>query len=105
VSAVLREPAAPGRLGRWALTLAAWLIYAFLYLPLVVVVLYSFNGDTINSWPIHHWSLAAYSTLGGDSDLTQSIRNSVYVSCIAVSIAVVLGTAAALGFHQLRIPG
>jgi spermidine/putrescine transport system permease protein len=95
----------PGWLGRWSLTGVSWLIYAFLYLPLIVVILYSFNGDSINSWPIRHWSLDAYNVLKNDDDLTQSIRNSIYVSGIAVSISVVLGTAAAIGFHSLRIPG
>ncbi len=94
-----------GRLGRRALTVGGLLIYAFLYLPPVIVVMYSFNSDQIASWPIRHWSFDAYHTLAADDQLTQSIRNSFYVTAIAVSIAVVLGTAAALGFHRLRIPG
>jgi spermidine/putrescine transport system permease protein len=105
MSAVMREANAPGRLGRWSLTVAGWLVYAFLYVPLIIVILYSFNADSINAWPIHHWSFGAYNTLANDADLTQSIKNSLYVSVIAVSIAVVLGTAAALGFNRLRIPG
>jgi spermidine/putrescine transport system permease protein len=105
MSAVIQSAPAPGRLGRWLLSVAGYLVYAFLYLPLIVVVLYSFNGDSINSWPIHHWSFGAYNTLANDTDLTQSIKNSLYVSSFAVSAAMVLGTAAALGFHQLRLPG
>ena len=38
-------------LGRGALRAAAALVLAFLYLPLVVVVLYAFNAGTINTWP------------------------------------------------------
>ena len=99
------------RAGLWRASLrgllpaAAILVYAFLYLPLVILVLYSFNGSPIGSWPITRWSTAAYGTLAGDDPLVQSIKNSVYVSAIAVSAAVVLGTAAALGFQTLRVPG
>ena len=84
---------------------AGILIYAFLYLPMVVVIFYSFNGGLVNSWPITSFSLGAYRTLINDHQLTQSIANSVHVTGIAVAVSVVLGTAAALGFHRLRIPG
>lgn len=93
------------RLGRLSLAAAGILVYAFLYLPLIVLAVYSFNGSQFESWPISQWSAAGYSTLAADDQLTQSIRNSLYVSAIAVSVAVVLGTAAALGFARLRIPG
>ncbi|MGH2410965.1 MAG: ABC transporter permease [Chloroflexota bacterium] len=84
---------------------AGILVYAFLYLPLVIVILYSFNGSLVNSWPITAFSLNAYHTLINDTQLTQSIANSVRVTGIAVAVSVVLGTAAALGFQRLRIPG
>jgi spermidine/putrescine transport system permease protein len=91
--------------GRWALTIAGWLVYAFLYLPLLIVIVYSFNGSGVASWPITQWSASAYRTLVSDDQITGALRNSLYVSSIAVTLAVILGTAAALGFHRLRIPG
>ena len=100
----LREPRAP-RLWGHILTGAGLLVYAFLYLPLIILILYSFNAAPVNSWPISQWSTAAYSTLAGDSQLLASIQNSLYVSSIAVLLAVILGTAAALGFHRLHVPG
>ena len=105
MSAEVREPPPQGRFTNGLIDVSAWLVYAFLYLPLVVVVLYSFNGDSINAWPIHHLSFDAYRTLANDAELTQSIQNSLYESTIAVGSAVVLGTAAALGFQILRVPG
>lgn len=95
----------PNRFGAWTLSLVGILVYAFLYAPLVILVLYSFNGSQIASWPITQWATSAYATLGADDPLVQSIKNSLYVSAIAVSLAVVLGTAAALGFARLRLPG
>jgi spermidine/putrescine transport system permease protein len=97
----------PGRSSLWGrvLTGAGLLVYAFLYLPLIILILYSFNAAQVNSWPISQWSTAAYGTLASDSQLLASIQNSLYVSSIAVAIAVILGTAAALGFARLRIPG
>ena len=91
---------APHMPRRWALPCAALVVYAFLYLPLIVVVLYSFDGNAITRHPF-----SAYQTLGGDDALRQSILNSLQVSFGAVTLAVVLGTAAALGFHGLRFRG
>lgn len=94
-----------GGLGRWTLSAGAGLVYAFLYLPLIVVILYSFDGNQLASWPITNWSTGAFNTLVNDAEITGALRNSLYVSSIAVTVAVVLGTAAALGFHRLRLPG
>ena len=40
-----------GGAGRWALRFATWLILAFIYVPLIIVVLYAFNPRGTIAWP------------------------------------------------------
>jgi len=48
-------PAARSRrfsLGSVSLTVAAITVFIFLYIPLAIIVLYSFSGEVVNVWPI-----------------------------------------------------
>lgn len=81
------------------------LVYAFLYLPLIVIILYSFSADRINSWPIDRYTLNWYRELRDDREIIQGIKLSIRVGLIASLIAVVLGTLAGLAIDRLEFPG
>lgn len=101
-----RAPASPlDRLGAAVTSLLGLLVYAFLYLPLVVLILFSFDQSTINGWPIKGWTLSWYRQIGLDDALVAAVGNSVSVAVRAVCIAVILGTLAALAIHRYRFPG
>jgi spermidine/putrescine transport system permease protein len=55
------------KLGRTLATAYAGLAYGFLYLPIVVLVIYSFNRDGVGGFPPQHWTLDWYRTLFADS--------------------------------------
>jgi spermidine/putrescine transport system permease protein len=93
------------RLGGALVGLAGLLVYLFLYLPLIILVLYSFSSSAINSWPIPGWTLNWYRQLGLDDDLLTALVNSLTVAARAVVVAVVLGTLAALAVHRYQFPG
>jgi spermidine/putrescine transport system permease protein len=93
------------RAGRAGLAAAGILVYLFLYLPLVILVLFSFDTSTINGWPIAGWTLSWYQKIGLDDALLAALRNSLTVGLEAVTIAVILGTLAALAIHRYRFPG
>ncbi len=93
------------RLGSLLVGLAGLLVYAFLYLPLVVLVLFSFSSSTVNAWPITGWTLIWYRQLGLDDALLTALTNSLTVAARAVVLAVLLGTLAALAVHRYRFPG
>ncbi len=84
---------------------ASTLIFLFLYLPLFVVVLYSFSATKVNAWPIRGYTLDWYRELAQDEDIHDSIRLSVTVGLIAASTAVVLGTLAAFAIDRFNFPG
>jgi spermidine/putrescine transport system permease protein len=94
-----------GRVGQALVGVAGLLVYTFLYLPLVVLVLFSFSSSSINAWPIPGWTTSWYRQLGTDDAMLAAVGNSLGVAARAVAIAVVLGTLAALAVHRYRFPG
>jgi spermidine/putrescine transport system permease protein len=81
------------------------LIFAFLYLPIVVLVLYSFNRDGVGGFPPKHFTFAWYRQLLADAPLWDSVLNSLQVALGAVSLSLVLGLLAALALDRANFPG
>lgn len=103
---MMRAPATPlDRLGTALVSLAGLLVYAFLYLPLVILIMFSFDSSAINGWPIKGWTVSWYRQIGLDDALIAALGNSISVAVRAVLIAVVLGTLAALAINRYRFPG
>ncbi len=87
------------RPGLALLTLA---VYAFLYAPLVVLVVFSFNAGRLSgAWEGFTW--AWYAHLLADPQVLTSLRNSLLVAFLATGLCTALGTAAALAFHRMRM--
>jgi spermidine/putrescine transport system permease protein len=103
-SAALRTRPPLGKRGGPWLGIATALVLLFLYLPLFVVVLYSFSATRVNAWPIQGYTLDWYRKLMGDSDIHESVRLSVTVGLIAATAAVVLGTLLALALDRYNFP-
>jgi ABC-type spermidine/putrescine transport system permease subunit II len=103
--AVFRAGAPLRRRGGSLLGIASALVYLFLYVPLFVVVLYSFSATRVNAWPIKGFTFDWYGQLLADDDIHESIRLSVVVGLIAASIAVVLGTLIAFALDRYAFPG
>jgi len=87
------------------LTAYALAVYAFLYFPIVVLVVYSFNGAGVGGFPPTRWTLDWYRQLFQDSALWSSVLNSVIVAACAVAIALGLGLPAALALDRAQFPG
>jgi ABC-type spermidine/putrescine transport system permease subunit II len=103
--AALPMRAAPRKRGGPWLGIASAVVFAFLYLPLAVVILYSFSATKVNAWPIRGYTLDWYRQLMADTSIHESIRLSVTVGVIAASIAVLLGTLAAFALDRYDFPG
>ena len=86
------------------LSLYGALVYIFLYLPLIVVVLYSFNGSTA-SLKISDMTFDWYVKVFQNQDVLIALRNSFIISGIAVIIAVIVGTSGALFLNKVKFPG
>lgn len=104
----VREPAprgaTPFRWERKALAVHAWLVYLFLYLPIGVLIVFSFNearqtarweGFTV------HW----YQKLVSNQLILKSVKNSLMVAGVTTVVATVIGTLAALALGRFQFRG
>ena len=65
----------------------AALVYAFLYFPIIVLVVYSFNGSGVGGFPPADWTTSWYTQLFRDSELWDAVLNSMIVAAVAVAIS------------------
>jgi spermidine/putrescine transport system permease protein len=83
----------------------ALLVFAFLYLPIVVLIVYSFNRDGVGGFPPKHLTLAWYRLLLSDAAIWDSVLNSLLVAAGAVVLSLTLGLLAALALDRATFPG
>jgi putative spermidine/putrescine transport system permease protein len=90
---------------RIALRIWVVLVLAFLFVPIVLIVLYAFNRSNIESWPISGFSLHWFAVAWHDSQVRAAFLLSVRVGLFATVLAVLLGSAVAYALHQFRFFG
>jgi spermidine/putrescine transport system permease protein len=89
---------------RW-LPLHAVAVFCFLYLPIVVLIVYSFNGQGVGGFPPRNLTLDWYRTLFSDAAIWDSVLNSLMVASAAMAISLALGIPAALALDRAQFPG
>ena len=81
------------------------LVFAFLYLPIVVLILYSFNQGGVGGFPPKQFTLHWYQQLFADGSIWDSVLNSLLVALGAVALSLTLGLLAALALDRASFPG
>jgi spermidine/putrescine transport system permease protein len=89
---------------RW-LTAHALAVFAFLYLPIVILILYSFNGQGVGGFPPRDLTLNWYRILLDDAPIWDAVLNSLIVAFAAMLIALLFGIPAALALDRTQFPG
>jgi spermidine/putrescine transport system permease protein len=79
--------------------------FAFLYLPIVVLIVYSFNGAGVGGFPPRDWTLRWYRLLAEDEALWASVWNSALVAVASVVLSILFGLPAALALDRAEFPG
>lgn len=95
------RPRLTTRLGNLALGTNAWAVFAFLYLPVLILILYSFN-NTRSVAVFTGFSTEWYARLVTNRELLDAARNSLVVGAVATIGATVIGTMLALGMDRFR---
>jgi spermidine/putrescine transport system permease protein len=94
--------AAPDRLGSLfepAIRTWAVLVYGFLFLPIALVIFFSFNASRlVEVWT--GFSLKWYGTAWTDPSILEALRVSLTVAFLNTVLATVFGTLAAIGMHR-----
>ena len=99
------ELVSPGaRAARVALGLYGALIYVFLFAPIVLLVLFSFNANRYGTFPITGWTLEWYRTALGDYQIHDALATTLRVAAEVTAISTFVGTAAAFPLVRSRLP-
>ncbi|MEL7116874.1 MAG: ABC transporter permease [Pseudomonadota bacterium] len=86
----------------WLYLIAA---FAFIYLPVATLVLFSFQDGNLPVPPFNGPSLKWYGEILAEDDLTDALLNSILVGLGASAVAVALGFLAAYGLARHVLPG
>ena len=90
---------------RIALRIWVAVVLAFLFVPIILIVLYAFDTSTIESWPIAGFTLHWFSVAWNDQQVRAAFLLSVKVGLVATGVAIVLGSAVAYCLRQFRFFG
>lgn len=77
-----------------------FLVLAFMYIPILVMMVYSFNSSKGRLWT--GFSTKWYKELFSNELILSSLANTLFVALVASVLATILGTTAALGIHNMK---
>ncbi|OAM89130.1 ABC transporter permease [Termitidicoccus mucosus] len=84
-------------------SLGVWtvLVFAFLYLPIIVLIAYSFNSSRLNLvW--EGFTMKWYAALAGHAPIIRALKNTLYIGALATVFSVLIGTAGAWLLYRYR---
>ncbi|MBR2474147.1 MAG: ABC transporter permease [Clostridia bacterium] len=77
------------------------LIFGILYVPMMILVLFSFNKDN-STGSFGGFSLRWYGELFSNADAFVALRNTLILAVCSAALATVIGTLAAVGMHKMK---
>jgi spermidine/putrescine transport system permease protein len=81
----------------------SWLVFAFLYLPIILLIVFSFNqGELVSVW--EGFSFAWYGKLWSNTTLVDALKNSLIIAAITTGLSVFLGTIGAWLLYRYKFP-
>lgn len=89
------------RIGNWLLGANTLLVFAFIYLPVLILIIFSFN-NTRSVAVFTGFSTEWYASLAQNNDLLDAARNSLLVALITTVVATIIGTLTALAMERYR---
>lgn len=82
----------------------SFLIYLFLYAPIIILIVYSFNDSKVNAvWM--GFTTKWYYQLASDGDILTALKNSLLVAFLSTLISTIIGTLAAVGMYKYKFKG
>jgi spermidine/putrescine transport system permease protein len=90
-------------LGPKLLTAHTALVFAFFYVPILVLIIFSFNAGSVPSvW--EGFSLRWYSALFSQPDVWQAFTNTIIVAFVATALSTIIGTMISLAMERHHFP-
>jgi spermidine/putrescine transport system permease protein len=86
------------------LRIYALLAFGYLYFPILILIIFSFNTQKINvRW--EGFTLRWYGVLFNDQNVILATRNTLIIATVSTIVATIIGTMAALALQRYRFPG
>ena len=85
--------------------IATALVIAFLWIPILIIMAYAFNGSVLQTWPIQNLTLHWFHDAWVDQEVRSALWLSVKIGLIATAVALVLGTAASFAISRFHFFG
>jgi ABC-type spermidine/putrescine transport system permease subunit II len=86
-------------LGGWAV-----LVYVFLFAPIVLLIVFSFNANKYGTFPFTGWTTSWYGQVFSDYQIRDALSTTLKVAAEVTVISTVVGTAAAFPLVRSRLP-
>jgi putative spermidine/putrescine transport system permease protein len=90
---------------RWLLRLGTALTLAFLYIPLLVILVYAFNSTRVQKWPPAGLTFSWFDRALHNPGVRDALATSVKCGLLATGVALVLGTMASIAVARYRFFG
>ncbi len=94
-----------GRAGTWVLRGYVLLVFAFVFAPIVMSLIFSFNADRFPTIPLGGFTTHWYATIFADDGFWRAARNSLVVSACTCILATALGFCTAYSDYRYRFRG
>ena len=79
-------------------------IYVFLFAPIVLLVLFSFNANEVGSFPITGWTTKWYGQVFHDYQIRDALTTTIRIALEVTAVSTIVGTAAAFPLVRSRLP-
>ncbi len=93
------------KIGRYILTAHGLLSYVFLYAPIIILIIFSFNASKFVTGRWHGFTLIWYQKLFVDEAIGAALRNSLYISLVATFVSTIFGTMVSLAMERYNFWG
>jgi spermidine/putrescine transport system permease protein len=93
------------RNGRRILRLFFLLMVVFLYAPIAILLIFSFNDSPVPAFPLSGFTLQWYRDFATNPDLKGALSTSAIVATVSSAVAVLLGVLAAIALVRRRFVG
>jgi spermidine/putrescine transport system permease protein len=88
-----------------ALAVATGCVLAFLYIPIVTLIIFSFNSNPVTRLPLTSWTFDWYEKAFTNSILLTALGNSLLVGAAAVVLCLAIGVPTAFALDRYQFPG
>ncbi|MBO8171906.1 MAG: ABC transporter permease subunit [Bacillaceae bacterium] len=92
------------KLTRWSAVVYAALIYSFLYIPILILIAFSFNDSKLNAvW--QGFTLEWYVQLWSNTNVLEAAKVTLIVAVVSTIASTMIGTLVAVGMYKYHFRG